>query len=68
MASSGGGSQLPAPATGDKVHQSFSFHFPQREFGSGEALVSAAVVQQSCGSCSTKLRGEDWVQGYGHGS
>ena len=45
MASSGGDSQLPAPATGDKVHQSFSFHFPQREFGSGEALVSAAVVR-----------------------
>ena len=45
MASSGSGSQLPAPATGDKVHQSFSFHFPQCEFGSGEALVSAAVVR-----------------------
>ena len=28
----------------DKVHQSFSFHFPQREFGSCEVLVSAAVV------------------------
>ena len=40
MASSGGSSQLPAPAPGDKVHQSFSFLFPQREFGSGEALVS----------------------------
>ena len=45
MASSGDDSQLPAPATGGKVHQSFSFHFPEREFGSGEALVSAAVVQ-----------------------
>ena len=44
MASFGGGSQLPASAPGDKVHQSFSFHFPQCEFGSGEALVSAAVV------------------------
>ena len=39
MASSGGGSQLAAPATGDKVHQSLSFHFPQCEFGSGEAAV-----------------------------
>ena len=28
MASPGGGSQLPAPATGDKVHQSFPFTFP----------------------------------------
>ena len=45
MASSGSGSQLPAPAPGDKLHQSFSFHFPQREFGSGEALVSAAVIR-----------------------
>ena len=45
MASSGSGSQLPAPTTGDKVYQCFSFHFPQREFGSGEALVSAAVVR-----------------------
>ena len=58
MASSGGGSQLPAPATGDKVHQSSSFHFPQREFGSGEAACSRSI----------KLRGEDWVRGYGHGS
>ena len=45
MTSSGGGSQLPALATGDKVHQSFSFHFSQREFGSGKALVSAAVIR-----------------------
>ena len=49
MASSGGGSQLPAPATGDKVHQSFFLVvvvvLTQREFGSGEALVSAAVVR-----------------------
>ena len=45
MALSGDGSQLPAPATGDKAHQSLSFHFPEREFGSGEALISAAVVQ-----------------------
>ena len=48
MASSGSGSQLPAPAPGDKLHQSFSFHFPQREIGSGEALVLAAVIRQSC--------------------
>ena len=45
MASSGGGSQLPAPATGDKVYQCFTFHFPKCEFGSGEVLVLAAVVR-----------------------
>ena len=45
MALSGGGIQLPALATGDKVHQSFSFHFSQCEFGSGKTLVSAAVVR-----------------------
>ena len=45
MASSGGGSQLPAPATGDKVYQCFTFHFPQRDFGSVGVLVLAAVVR-----------------------
>ena len=31
--SSGGGSRLPKPAIGDKVHQPSSVHFPQRMFG-----------------------------------
>ena len=44
MGWSGDGSQLPMLAIGDKAHQPSSFYFPQREFGIGEALVSAAVV------------------------
>ena len=35
---------VTVPIIGDKEHQSSSFPFPQREFGSGETLVSAAVV------------------------
>ena len=49
MASSSGSSRLPTPAIGDRAHQPFSVHFPQREFGkdiSGEGLIPAQVVRE----------------------